>query len=68
MDSWAQPMVNNWLHELKSCYALNLSDIAIKSVYAWPLPPQEDGRNKFFASGGLYYGEAWWSKKLVLLF
>ena len=30
-------MINS-LHELKSYYALNLSDIAIKPTYAWLLP------------------------------
>lgn len=38
MDSWAQPMVN-WLHEMKSCYTLNLSDISMIPAYAWYPPP-----------------------------
>ena len=42
-------LVYDWaiesLHEVKSCYALNLSDIAIKASYEWPPLPQIDGKN-----------------------
>lgn len=36
----------NGLHELKHCYALNVSDITMNPVYAWspPPPPPPPGR------------------------
>ena len=42
-------LVYDWaiesLHEVKSCYALNLLDVAIKATCEWPPLPQIDGKN-----------------------
>ena len=55
MDLWSQPMINS-LHELKSCYALNQLDIAIKRNTHGILL-QEDKASIFFCRKGSFIME-----------
>ena len=50
-------MINS-LHELKICFALNLSDIAIESTNVCPPPSGKIAGIIFLVSEGLYYGES----------